>query len=142
MPFARPILFRFVWMMLLLIVVVFAVSVALEYLLNYQISAGTGIVVVIVPAMDAGQQFFKLAGRAPEKGEAWRYAAVVVALNMVVGCILAGLMVLASGGIFFGIGLSMPLIVGVVVALIYVLAPRLFFGLGARQAQKVAASPS
>ena len=66
MSFARPILFRFVWMMLLLIVVVFAVSVALEYLLNYQISAGTGIVVVIVPAMDAGQQFFKLAGRAPE----------------------------------------------------------------------------
>lgn len=139
MPFASPILFRFVWMMLLLIVVVFAVSVALEYLLNYQISAGTGIVVVIVPAMDAGQQFFKLAGRAPEKGEAWRYAAVSVALNMVVGCILAGLMVLASGGIFFGIGLSMLLIVGVVVALIYVLAPRLFFGLGARQAQKVAA---
>ena len=139
MPFASPILFRFVWMMLLLIVVVFAVSVALEYLLNYQISAGTGIVVVIVPAMDAGQQFFKLAGRAPEKGEAWRYAAVFVALNMVVGCILAGLMVLASGEIFFGIGLSMPLIVGVVVALIYVLAARLFFGLGARQAQKVAA---
>jgi FlaA1/EpsC-like NDP-sugar epimerase len=123
--------------MLLIMVVLIVVKVALAYFMSYQMPSSSGIVVVIVPALDAGQLFFKLEKRRPESRESWRYAAIFVAINLVVGlAFLAAVSLPETWHMVASLGLPWLLLILVVVGAIYVGAARMFFAMGAKQQEK------
>lgn len=117
--------------------VLIAVKVALAYFLSYQMPGSSGIVVVIVPALDAGQLFFKLEKRSPEPSESWRYAVIFVAINLAVGlALLAAVSLPETWHMFASLGLPWLLLILVFVGAIYVGAARMFFAMGAKQQEK------
>jgi hypothetical protein len=138
MTHRNKILFRFLWVMVLLIAVLVVTSLGLEYFMSYDLPKGISIVVVIVPAMDAGQQFYKLENRCPEKSEAWRYGACFVAINAAFGLAL-GLLGVGTGflGVFAQLGVFSVLAIMAFVLAIYLGTARVFFGMGAKQQEKL-----
>jgi hypothetical protein len=124
--------------MLLIMAVLIAVTVGLAYFTSYELPGSSGIVVVIVPAMDAGQQFFKLEKRRPMPPESWRYATIFVLINLAFSLILLmpfGL--LETLRMFMG-SLGFPFLLGifVLVGSLYTAAARMFFAMGAKQQEK------
>lgn len=138
MTYRNQILKRFFLVMIGVVVATFALDVVLKALFDFELSAGGGILMVIVPAMVTGQYFFTLAGRLPEPHESWRYASFFVVMNMVVGLVIAAFVVgqdLAEAFAVLGVGyiaIGMFFLMGV-----YLVLARVFFAMGAKQQAKL-----
>lgn len=100
------------------------------------LSNSTGIVASMVAALAAGQIFYSRNGRRPDNAEAWMHAAAFTLIQVLASLPLAYYLlrdmiddILAAPTIFLG--------VMAVFTLVIFLVSRLFFGMGAKQMDKV-----
>lgn len=143
LPLGRMIL-RYLGVTVLTAVGVAAVYYALGALFALRPSTGGGIAVAIVPAMDAGTTFARRTNRLPGKAEAWKLSCVLFATHVVFGGAVVAALAAATGGT--GIAPAIALLqnaggIGALalIAVVYFLATRFFFGAGAKSEQRRAA---
>ncbi len=106
------------------------------------LGSGLGIVSIIVPAMDAGQNYARKTGSALSKGQMWRIAFGGFLINVLVSLPLVAIIASITGldltPIFEVLGIGALVGIGMVFAIFYILIARFFIGLGQRQALKAA----
>ncbi|MEM9344914.1 MAG: ABZJ_00895 family protein [Pseudomonadota bacterium] len=126
-----PLLGRFLWVYIALIVVVGGITGALGIA-----NAGTSLVPIMVAAMDGGGRFVKRAKRAPTSGEKWVLAAMHSLVSVLVAIPILVLMAALAPELLSGVGALIILAIVVGAFLFNVLVCRVFVWLGARNMVK------
>ncbi len=129
---------RYILVAALTMIALAVLTYLLQVFAGINLGSASGIVAVMVPAMDAGQAYAKRWGKRPENGYAWKVSGVFTLLNVAVSALLAVVM-FAVLNIFGEIwellasvsSLTMAVITAVLLA-IYWAAGRFFFGFGAK----------
>ncbi len=107
---------------------------------DFDLGSASGVISAILPALDAGQTYVRRTGQPLDKGRMWRLSSVFTLINLGIGVVIfAAFAIFAGAGFlasFANIGLPGLVIILIVVFALYVLASRIFLGLGARTALK------
>ena len=110
-------------------------------------NSAMGVVIPMVAAMQAGQYYFTRTGQRPASGFSWRAALIFTFIAMILPITLAVLLILGAGtdmaipGMPHNVSRQDQLIIAIILgvfALLFLLIHRWFFGMGARQAEKLA----
>lgn len=110
-------------------------TLLLDYFLSLQMSgAGLGIIPVMLASIYEGSKFGEIEGRVPTRPEVWSISLKLTALAAALSAVLVIIALVFNAGIFAAIGFSAWLAIGFVLIVLLMLACRVFFGMGAKQA--------
>ncbi|PIB24890.1 hypothetical protein BFP76_06945 [Amylibacter kogurei] len=135
----KPLVKRFAIAYIVAIILVMVVFFILEKLFGVSANSASGLISIMVAAMDMGQNFYKQENRVPEKSESWRMARAATGVTLLISALLFVAIFIASPGSFANVGLPGLIVVLVIMMLITLLAIRFFASFGAKNYAKALA---
>jgi uncharacterized protein YqhQ len=98
-------------------------------------SGGVSLIPIMLTTLNEGARFVRATGRRPEGREAWKMAGLFALFGVMLSMLLAAVVLVVAPamlGDLSSLGFGFVAAMVVVMAVVYVLVARVFFGLGAR----------